>query len=77
MSAIFYEIWDQRSGNLLGSYGTEWEALAFVRDLAAASAPVDSLALVWGDEDDEERGSLIAEGQGLLTRARGARSSSA
>ena len=73
----FYEVWDQRSGNLLGSYGSEWEALALVRDLAAASAPTDSLALVWGDEDDEERGSQIAEGQGLLARARDDRPSSA
>ena len=77
MSSIFYEVWDQRSGNLLGSYGTEWEALALVRDLSGVYAPVDALALVWGDEDDEERGGQISEGQDLLARAHDTRPSSA
>lgn len=73
----FYEIWDQRSRNLLGSYGTEWEALALVRDLSEDAAPVDALALVWGDEDDEDQGGQIAEGAALIARARAGRSSSA
>ena len=73
----FFEVWDQRSRNLLGSYGAESEALTLVRDLAAESAPVDALALVWGDEDDEDLGGPIAEGDVLLARARAAASSSA
>ena len=52
----YYEVWDQRSRNLLGSYGAEWEALA----------------LIWGDEDDEDLGGQIAEGAALLARAHAA-----
>ena len=65
----YYEVWDQRSRNLLGSYGAEWEALALVRELEAESSPVDALALIWGDEDDEDLGGQIAEGPALLARA--------
>jgi hypothetical protein len=68
----FFEVWDQRSRNLLGSYGAEWEALALVRDLASESAPVDALALVWGDEDDDDLGGEVAVGPALLARARAA-----
>jgi hypothetical protein len=73
----YYEIWDQRSRNLLGSYGAEWEALALVRELESESAPVDALALIWGDEDDEDLGDQIAEGSALLERARAARTHTA
>jgi hypothetical protein len=73
----YYEIWDQRSRNLLGSYGAEWEALALVRELESESAPVDALALIWGDEDDEELGGQIAEGPTLVTRAHAAASHTA
>ena len=73
----FYEVWDMRSGNLLGSYAAEWEALAQVRDLDVAAARVDTLALVWGDEDDEEQGGTLAEGAVLIARARAAEPSSA
>jgi len=70
----FYEVWDHRSRNLLGSYGAEREALALVRDLANQSLPVDSLSLIWGDEDDDEFGGEIAEGPALVARARAAAS---
>jgi hypothetical protein len=68
----FYEVWDLRSRNLLGSFGAEWEALALVRELESESAPVSSLALIWGDEDDEDSGGQIAEGATLLARAHAA-----
>jgi hypothetical protein len=73
----FFEVWDTKTGNMLGSFGTEWEALALVRDLAAASLPTASLSLVWGDEDDESLGGEIAAGPELLSRAREASSTSA
>lgn len=73
----YYEIWDQRSRNLLGSYSAEWEALALVRELESESAPVDALTLIWGDEDDEDLGGPIAEGATLLARARAAASHTA
>jgi hypothetical protein len=68
----FYEVWDARSGNLLGSYGTEAEALALVRDLSAqADAEVlPHLGLVWADDEDEEQGGPVAEGAALVEHAR-------
>ena len=74
---IFYELWDQKSGNLLGSYAAEWEALALVRELATRAGPIESLALVWGDEDDGEQGEQIAAGPELLARAQAAKPTSA
>lgn len=68
---IFYELWDHRSGNLLGSYGTEAEALALVRDVIARSGRVEGLSLAWGDDEDDELGGEIAEGVELLSRALG------
>ena len=73
----YFEIRDQRSRNLLGSYGAEWEALALVRELESESAPVDALTLIWGDEDDEDLGGEIAEGTALLARAHAARTHTA
>jgi hypothetical protein len=48
-----------------------------VRELESESAPVDALALIWGDEDDEDLGDQIAEGSALLERARAARTHTA
>ncbi|MDP8922300.1 MAG: hypothetical protein M3O34_05410 [Chloroflexota bacterium] len=73
----FYEVWDTDSGNLLGSSGTEWEALALVRDLSAGRPDSHAFLLVWGDEDDENLGGEIAAGGELLARARTAGSTSA
>lgn len=64
-----YEVRDTASGNLLGSFGTEWEAGALLCELAAIPARSHSLALVWGDDDDEERGGDVASGS-LLSEAR-------
>jgi hypothetical protein len=73
----YYEVWDQRSGNLLGSYGAKWEALAIVRELATQKMPVNCLALVWGDEDDDDLGGEIAEGPALVARAQAEKSHTA
>ena len=73
----FYEVWDRHSRNLLGSYGAEWEALALVRELESDAAPVDALALIWGDEDDDDLGGQIAEGTALLARAHAAQTHTA
>lgn len=73
----FYEIWDTDSGNVLGSFGTEWEALALVRDLAGRRPEPHALSLVWGDDGDEDLGGEVAAGGALLARARTAESTSA
>jgi len=73
----YYELWDTDSGNVLGSFGTEGQASALVRDLAGSPLRSRALSLVWGGEDDEERGDVIAAGGELLARARMAGSTSA
>ena len=73
----FYEVWDTASGNVLGSFGTEWEALALVRDLASRRPESHALSLLWGDEDDEDLGGELATGGELLARARTAGTTSA
>jgi len=66
---MFYELIDVESGNLVGTYDSEAEALAVVRDAARenGAAYVDSLAL--GRSDDHGEGDLIAEGSELLERS--------
>ncbi len=63
-----YELWDVDSGNMIGSFETEADALAEVRGLAAANAPgyADDLSL---GRFDASGGALIAEGAELLARA--------
>jgi hypothetical protein len=66
----YYELWDLRTRNCLGSYGEEWEALAVIREMDADAMPADELALIWGDADDDEAGGQVAEGEALLVLAR-------
>lgn len=71
---MHWELWDTDSGNLVGEYSTETEALAIVRDALDrhGSAVVATLAL--GAEYDEEGGadhelSPVIRGDALATRA--------
>ena len=66
---MFYELLDIETGNLIGTYASEGEALAVVRRAARLNGPayVDSLAL--GYEDDDGEGAQIAAGTALLSRA--------
>ncbi len=66
---MFYELIDVESGNLIGTYDSEAEALAVVRHAARENGPayVNSLAL--GRSGAEGEGELIAEGAELLERS--------
>ena len=66
---MFYELIDVDSGNLIGTYDSEAEALAIVRRAVRenGTAYADSLAL--GRSDEEGEGELIAEGAELLERS--------
>ena len=66
---MIYELWETSSGNLIGSYDSESEALAVVRRVVEdEGAPaLDSILLQRKDHDDGAK--LIAEGKTLLSRA--------
>lgn len=66
---MFYELIDVESGNLIGTYDSEDEALSIVRRAVQlnGSGFVDTLAL--GYEDDDGEGAQIAAGAELLARA--------
>jgi hypothetical protein len=65
---LVYAIWDTDSANLVGSYDSEGDALADVRD--AVKRFGRDYARAWGlaihDGDDVEK---VAEGDELITRA--------
>jgi hypothetical protein len=63
-----YELWSGISGNMVGAYPSQDEALNAVRLAAVRNGPeyVESLALVVEDDDGESH--LIAEGQQLARR---------
>jgi hypothetical protein len=64
---VWYELWDRETGNLVGSYRTEAEALAAVREEIRAygreSEAVTSLGLL---RRKPRRGHLIPKGGGLV-----------
>lgn len=65
-----YELWEMRSGNLVGSWETEADALSVIRravDRQEAES-VASLSLLAEDANGET--SVIAEGLPLVERAR-------
>ena len=66
-----YVLWDVETGNVVGDFATEDEALAVVRELLDDNAPdyVDALSL--GRTDDDRGTRLVAEGQRLAALARG------
>jgi hypothetical protein len=65
-TTVTYELWEMRSGNLVGSWSTETEALAVVRDAlnrhsADAFASLSLLA-----EDAQGETTVVAEGLALI-----------
>ena len=65
-----YELWEMRSGNLVGSWPVEAEALAVVREAMTrhGAEMVASLSLL--SEDPRGETTLVAEGAALGERAR-------
>ncbi len=51
-SAVYYELWENRSGNLIAEFDTEDDALQFVRDAVMSGdlAAVQSWSLHRSDE---------------------------
>jgi hypothetical protein len=65
-----YELWDMRSGNLVGSWPAETEALAVVREALDrhGAEVVASLSLL--AESTQGDTTVVAEGAALVERAR-------
>lgn len=67
--AMFYELLDIETGNLIGTYASEADALAVVRHAARINGPAYVGALALGYEDDDGEGAQVAAGTDLLSRA--------
>ena len=69
---MFYELWDLDSGNSLGDFDSEADALQVVRELVEVNEPdfVDGLTL--GRNGDDGAFAIVAEGAALAERAQAA-----
>jgi hypothetical protein len=64
-----FELWETSTGNLIGSYAAEQEALELIRGAIEAhgDAYVHSIALGYAGTDGRSR--ILAQGKGLVERA--------
>jgi len=62
---MFYELLDIATGNLIGTYDSEVEALAVVCRAARPNEPAYVAALALGYEDGDGEGAQIAAGVDL------------
>ena len=65
-----YELWDGRSGNLVGSWDTEDDALRQVRHVHETEGDDAVEDLVLAHEDGTGHTLTVSEGPALLRRAR-------
>lgn len=75
MRAIVYELWDQDSGNLIGSYDTVDMAFADVRDTVDRYGRASAEMLVLLSSDDDEAVDRVAAGGELIKLAENAAAS--
>ena len=68
---MFYELWDLESGNIVGDFDSEADALQVVRELLEVNDPdfVDALSL---GRNDDGAFAVVAEGAALAERAQAA-----
>ena len=67
-----YELWDLDTGNCVGMYDTEPEALADVRDTVQRYGREAAVTLGLGRRESETEFAAVAEGAELLARAEAA-----
>lgn len=65
---MHYDLWDVETGNYLGRYGTEAEALSVVEVLVREFGPEYAAALNLGAEDEAGRFGEPLSGAELLER---------
>ncbi len=66
---MFYELWDLESGNMIGDYDTEAEALVVVRDIVDANTPSFADLLSLGCTADDGSFRIVAQGRPLAVLA--------
>jgi hypothetical protein len=66
---MFYALWDLESGNALGDFDSEAEALAVVRDLLDANEADYAEMLSLGCTHDDGTFVRVADGAALAERA--------
>lgn len=64
-----YELWETRSGNLVGAYASTDEALDVVRHAVASHGPNALASLSLEEADDEGKGLVLAAGTSLVAMA--------
>ena len=60
-----YELWEMSTGNLIGAYATQQEALALIRRAIVAHGKTYVDTILLGVEDEKGRSKTIAKGQAL------------
>ena len=66
---MFCELWDLHSGNIVGDFDSEEDALQVVRDLLEVNEPDFADALSLGRNDDDGAFAIVAEGAALAELA--------
>ena len=71
---MHWELWDTETGNLVGDYDSEDEALTVVRDALRRLGPTAIAPLALGAEHDDEGGldddlPPVLQGEDLVVRA--------
>ena len=66
---MIYELWDFESGNLVGRYATQDEALRAVRETVDLYGPEEAYSLLLGAEDQDRHPTTIAKGRALVNLA--------
>ena len=66
MSALVYEVWDFETGNCIGAYGTEAEALDDVRDTVHRYGEREAMSLVLLHAPADAPARRVAAGAGLI-----------
>ena len=74
MGSAHWELWDTETGNLVGDYDSEDDALAIVRDALRRLGPSAIAPLALGAEHDDEGGRdedlpPVLQGGDLVARA--------
>jgi hypothetical protein len=66
---MFYELWDLESGNMIGDFDTEVEALGVVHDILEANTTSFADLLSLGCNEDDGSFRIVAQGRPLAVMA--------
>jgi hypothetical protein len=66
---MFYDLWDLESGNIIGDFDSEAEALTVVHDLLEVNGPSFAGTLSLGCTEDDGSFRIVAQGRPLAVMA--------